>query len=132
MLIVARLTVRRDELELFRWYEHAAARVMARYGGAIEHAYVIDDKRPEPDFDDAATLDRDAATTLDLEIDTIHEIHVVRFPNAAAFDAYKADPEITALAGARDRAVLATEIWPASDGPRYGQPPHGSLPAGRG
>ncbi len=97
MLVVAVLTVRDAEREAFRRYEHAAARIMARHGGAIERALVL---AGEPG--------------------TFRELHVVRFPDAAAFEAYRADAELLALASERARCVVATEVWPADDGPAYG------------
>ena len=98
MLLIAQLTIRRSELETFRAYEHAAARVMARYGGSIEHVFVVDEGDAEE----------------------LREIHVVRFPDEAALEAYRNDPELEARGEERERAVLETEIWPAKDGPRYG------------
>src|SRR5678809_440734 len=68
MLLIAVITVRRDELATFHAYERAAARVMAHHGGRIEHAYVL------------AGAD-------------YRELHVVRFPDEDAFDAYRRDPE---------------------------------------
>jgi antibiotic biosynthesis monooxygenase (ABM) superfamily enzyme len=43
---------------------------------------------------------------------TPHEVHVYRFPNQAALDAYMADPRRVALAGERDRAVATTTLFP--------------------
>jgi uncharacterized protein (DUF1330 family) len=95
--LIALLTISRPELERARGYEHAMARIMARHGGRIEHAYELPG--------DAATL---------------RELHVVEFPDQAAFDAYQADPERAAHAADRTRAILATEVWPAKLLPRYG------------
>lgn len=99
MLIVALLTVRRDRADDFRRYETAAARIMARHGGAIERTVV-------------------EATPHDAE--TFRELHLVRFPDEAALRAYRADPELTALADLRAAAIASTETWPATDGPAYG------------
>jgi hypothetical protein len=97
MLIVAVMTVRRAALDEFRRFEHIAARVMARYCGAIERTI---------------ELDGDAST--------VRELHVVRFPDEAAFEAYRADPELTAHRLLRDASVIDTEVWRGKDGPRYG------------
>ncbi len=71
MVLVVFLTVRRDALDSFRDFEHRAARVMARYGGAIERTVVL---------------------TTDAHPDAPHrEVHLVTFPDAAAFDAYRKD-----------------------------------------
>ena len=89
--LIAVITVRREELAVFRDYEALAAQIMLRHGGELEHAYVIDDG------------------------ETLRELHVVRFPSDAAFDAYRADPELAARAPDRARAVISTEIWPATE-----------------
>jgi uncharacterized protein (DUF1330 family) len=96
VLLIVLITIRRDELAIFRNYEHAAAGVMARHGGRIERAYVLED---------------DGAY--------VRELHVVRFPDDTAFEAYRRDPALTARSADRTRAVISTEIWPAQDGPRY-------------
>ncbi len=95
--LIAVLTVHRTELERFRSFERAAARIMANHGGEIEHAYEL--------VGDG---------------DRVRELHVVRFPDDATLDAYRADPALTALASERARAVISTEIWPAEPLPRYG------------
>ncbi|MFC3494463.1 hypothetical protein [Glycomyces rhizosphaerae] len=41
-----------------------------------------------------------------------HEVHVYRFPNQAAIDAYMADPRRLALAEERDRTVASTVLFP--------------------
>jgi len=69
---------------------------MAGHGRAIERAIVVDEGG-----------------------DTLRELHVVRFRDAAAFDAYRADPELGELRPLRDGSVIATEIWLAQDGPNY-------------
>jgi hypothetical protein len=98
MLLAVILTVRRDEREAFERYETAAAAVMAGHGGAIERTV-------------AGIADADAA----LE----RELHLVRFPDEAAFAAYRADPALRALGPLRERAIVATEILTGRDGPRY-------------
>ncbi|HEX2143281.1 MAG TPA: DUF1330 domain-containing protein [Glycomyces sp.] len=40
-----------------------------------------------------------------------HEVHVYRFPNQAALDAYMADPRRQAMAEERDRTVASTELY---------------------
>lgn len=88
--LIAVLTIR--DRERFHAYETSAARIMAKHGGAIEHAYALEDAR---------------------------ELHVVRFPDDAAFDAYRADPELAKLAGDRAIAVISSEIWAATELPPY-------------
>ena len=101
LVVVAVLTVRRARAEDFERFETAAAKVMARHGGAIERTVAID-----------ASPGDDA--------ETFRELHLVRFPDEAALRAYRADPELAALAPLRAAAIAATETWPATDGPAYG------------
>jgi len=101
VLLVAILTVRRARLDDFRRFETAAAQIMARHGGRIERAVVLD-APPTPG-----------------EPDALRELHLVRFPDDAALAAYRSDPDLAALAALREAAVISTEIWPATDGPTY-------------
>ena len=94
--LIAVLVVHRAELARFRDYERAAARIMAKHGGAIEHAYELAG-----------------------DGETLRELHVVRFPSDGAFDAYRVDPELAAHAADRALAVISTEIWPATELPPY-------------
>ena len=98
MLLVAILTVRRARLDDFRRFETAAAQIMARHGGRIERAVVLD-APPTPG-----------------EPDALRELHLVRFPDDDALAAYRSDPDLAAL---REATVISTEIWPATDGPTY-------------
>ena len=98
MTLVAILTVRRDRLGEFQRFERAAAAIMAHYGGAIERTVAVDAP--------AAAHYR--------------EVHVVTFPDAAAFAAYRADPELAGLARLRDDTIVATEVLVGEDGPTYG------------
>lgn len=99
LVIVATLTVRVAALAEFRAFERHAARVMARYGGAIE---------------------RTVFATVEGAPDLAREVHVVTFPNAAAFASYRSDPELAERAKERDRAVVKTQIVRGVDGPDYG------------
>lgn len=99
MTLVAILTVRTDAADRFHAFEKVAARVMARYGGAIERTVVVRD------------LDSD---------DRFREIHIVTFPDRDAFDAYRRDAELAAAAHLREESVIATEILIGEEGPAYG------------
>jgi len=101
VLLVVELTVRAAELATFRAFEHAAAHVMARHGGAIERAFVVE-----------------LGTSLDRDL--VRELHIVRFPDEDAFLAYQRDPALAELAELRARAVIETTIRRATDGPSYG------------
>ena len=94
MLVVVVLTIREGAIDEFRRYERSAAEIMARYGGAIEHAYELPGDR---------------------------ELHVVRFLDDDAFAAYRADPELAGLRELRDSVIAGTELWPANELPAYAE-----------
>src|SRR4051794_25292084 len=100
MILVVTLTVRAAALEAFRAFEARAAPIMAKHGGAIERAIFVP---PAAEGDPA------------------REVHIVAFPSAEAFAAYRADAELVALAPLRAESVLATEILIGEEGPRYGR-----------
>jgi len=95
--VVAVMVVRRTALAEFRRFEHAAAAILRRHGGAIARTVVEDDGASA----------------------TLREVHVVDFPDPAAFAAYRADPALAALAAVRADAVIATELVVGVDGPSY-------------
>lgn len=99
--IVASLWVHPDRIEVFEAYERKAARIMARYGGVIERTI------------------RCAQATGAAEAGPF-EIHLLRFPDAAAFDRYRADPELAGLSGEREHAISRTEVVVGTAGPDYG------------
>ncbi|HEU4533427.1 MAG TPA: DUF1330 domain-containing protein [Polyangiaceae bacterium] len=101
MTLVVILTVRRAALEAFRSFERQAAAVMARHGGAIERSVVL--TPPEG-------------------AETLREVHIVTFPSAEAFAAYREDPALAPLAPLRTASVVNTEVWAGEDGPTYGPP----------
>jgi uncharacterized protein (DUF1330 family) len=96
LIVVAILTVRKAAAEQFRAYEKHAAAVMAAHGGRIERTVVIDGS------------------------ELFKEVHVVTFPGAAAFAAYRSDPRLAQMAHLRDESVLDTEILIGEEGPTYG------------
>jgi uncharacterized protein (DUF1330 family) len=89
MKIVAILTVRNEAAADFRAFEKTAAAAMARHGGALERAVAIP---PEPGGA------------------TFKEVHLISFPDSAAFAAYRADAQLLAAIPLRDRSVVGTEI----------------------
>ena len=95
MTIVAILTVRRAALAAFIRFEHAAGAIMPRHGGARERSIRVDDGAG----------------------DTLREVHIVTFASAAGWDAYRADPELVALAALRAEAITATELLIGEDVP---------------
>jgi uncharacterized protein (DUF1330 family) len=96
MVLVAILTVPVAAAAEFRDFERRAAAVLARHGGRIEQAVVVPGD---------GTLFR--------------EVHLVRFPGPDAYAAYRADPDLAALASLRARVVTHTELLAGEDGPRY-------------
>lgn len=100
------LRVRAEALSDFRAFERQALVIMARYGGRLERALVL-----EPDR----------------EPGVLEELHIVHFPSEAEFRSYRADPALGALAELRARSVISTEISEGEDVPDYGLlPPLGS------
>lgn len=97
MTLVAIMTVRREALEKFRAYEAHAARIMKEHGGRIERTVVVADTA-----------------------DTLQEIHVVTFPDEAAFKAYRENPMLAQFAPLREASVVRTEVHLGTDGPMYG------------
>lgn len=95
---MAILTVRKAALAQFRAFERHAAAVMASHGGRIERTVVI---------------------TADAGADVIKEIHLVTFPDAAAFQAYRADERLGKMAALREESVVHTEVLAGEEGPDY-------------
>jgi hypothetical protein len=96
--LVVILTVRNDSVESFRTFEHHAARVMARYGGAIERTIVVPSAPESPTF---------------------REVHIVTFPDDAAFARYREDEELRTHGHLREASVVNTEVLAGVPGPRY-------------
>jgi hypothetical protein len=99
MTLVAILTVRREALDQFRAFERHAATVMTRHGGRIERTVVVSPPG-SPDL--------------------LKEVHVVTFPDEAAYRAYRDDPRRGELAHLRDESVVHSEVLAGEDGPDYG------------
>jgi uncharacterized protein (DUF1330 family) len=98
MIVVAILTVKREAIENFRDYEKRATEIMKDHGGRIERTVVV-----KPDG----------------APDLIKEIHVVRFPNDAAFLSYRNDARLTRISRLREQSVVHTEILVGEEGPTY-------------
>lgn len=126
------ITVAPGKLDEFRRYEHAAAQIMARYNGVIERAIglpaPVAEPKPAPPVKRGGIMGaiEEVASELESGVEKLfhtepgyRELHILRFPDEAAYDAYRADPEITALASERAKCVQGTQIWRAEEGPRY-------------
>jgi uncharacterized protein (DUF1330 family) len=90
LTLVVALHVHAGREAEFERFEAAASAVMQRHGGAIERRIAIDagGHPPHP-----------------------HEVHVVTFPDRAAFDRYRADPALEPLAALRESAIRETVMW---------------------
>ena len=98
LTLVVTLTIRGEAVETFREFERKAARIMVKYGGMIERTVVIPPKTPG---------------------EFLKEIHIVTFPDDAAFQAYRQDEETLTIAPLREASVIKTEIWIGKRGPDY-------------
>ena len=87
--IVALLSIRDNKA--FEQFEQQAAAIMASYGGRIETAF-----RPRASSEQVPQVD---------------EIHVLKFPDHAAFDRYKCDENLLALAPLREKAISDTAVY---------------------
>jgi hypothetical protein len=106
LLLLVQLFIHPGRATEFRRFETEAARIMGRHGGRIER--VIRPTGPP----------RDAALP--------HEIHLVSFASPAGLEAYRADPELRALAALRESAIARTEVIMGADVEPYpapGDPP---------
>lgn len=101
LVLLVELTVRADALDDFHAYERAAALVMNRHGGRIERVVLVEH--------DVAGEHR--------------EVHVVTFPDEAAFAGYRQDPASAALQPRRAACVLQTRITRGREAPGYGPTP---------
>ena len=90
LILLVSLYIHPGQEMAFREFESVAARIMGRYGGRIER--VIRPGRVVP------------------EGNVPHEVHLVSFPDEAAFAAYRADAELAGMAALRQAAIARTEI----------------------
>jgi uncharacterized protein (DUF1330 family) len=98
MTLVAILSIEPSQLAVFREFERSAARIMLRYGGRIERVVAI--PAPAPGA-------------------PLKEVHLVTFPDHAAFRAYQQDPELTELMPVRAASLLRTELLIGEEAPSY-------------
>lgn len=91
-VVVAALYVRPGAEKAFARFEEQALAIVREHRGQLERAL-----RP-PRAADAP-----------------FEIHVLSFPSESAFDAYRQDPRMAALASLRQSAVERTVFWSGAD-----------------
>jgi uncharacterized protein (DUF1330 family) len=102
LTLVVALYVHPGRAAQFEQFESAAATILKRHGGTIERRIAIAPDTPE---------------------EVPHEVHVVSFPDAAAFERYRADADLQALADLRERAIRKTVVWRGADLPPFSGPP---------
>jgi uncharacterized protein (DUF1330 family) len=98
-IVVVALWVLPGRHEDFVRYETSAFSIMARHGGSLSRRLALGDQAG---------------------VDAPSELHVVTFPDRDAYGAYRADPELAALADLRSRAIVRTVIWEGVDLPPFG------------
>jgi hypothetical protein len=99
IVLLVQLYIHPSRAAEFRRFETEAARIMRRHGGGIDR--VIRPTGPG----------RDGSLP--------HEIHLVSFASATGLEAYRADPELLALAPLRESAIARTEVTLGTDGEPY-------------
>lgn len=98
VIVVAALFVKPGQEQAFQRFEREALSILREHGGRLEHAI-----RPVP-----------------LPGTRLCEVHVLAFPSQGAFDAYRGDPRLAALAALRAAVVEETLLWSGPDaGPEY-------------
>jgi antibiotic biosynthesis monooxygenase (ABM) superfamily enzyme len=100
LYILVRIWIRSGHEAQFEAYENNVARIMARYGGAIERAI-----RPSRASEGS---------------DEPFEVHVLKFPSRERYDAYLADAERHSLSGKRARLITNSDSLVGTPGPAYG------------
>ncbi len=90
--IVAALYIHPGREAEFEQFETAAESIMGRYGGRLERRIGFPTSADQP-----------------------HEVHIVTFPDQQAFEKYRADADLQALADLRARAIRQTTAWIGSD-----------------
>lgn len=93
LILVVILDVRASARADYHAYETAAAGIMADHEGTIERV-ISAEGAPEGLF---------------------REIHIVRFPDAAGYEAYRNDPRLISWAEARHSAIVSTQVFPGRD-----------------
>jgi hypothetical protein len=85
--LVVQLWARDGDVAALEAFERRLVPLLARHGGAITCAVRCAPGGDGPD-----------------------QVHVVTFPDRAAFDAYRGDPDTAALTGERERVIARTVV----------------------
>ena len=64
-------------------------------------------------------IERTVVVTIDSSADVLKEIHIVTFPSAEAYAAYRSDQRLGELARLREEAIVHTEVLVGEAGPTY-------------
>lgn len=94
-ILVISLWLKNNDVSAFEAFECQAAKAMAEFDGRIERAIRI--------------------SGTEYEGDGPFEIHIVSFPNAAAFQMYRQSSESRNLAVARDSVISKAVVVAGSD-----------------
>ncbi len=86
------------DFDLLTTFENKAAEIMRSHGGDIIRAF----------------------ETFRNEDGSGQEIHLLEFPNDAAFAAYRSDPQLLELAEIRNKAITSTNVVISSHVKTYG------------
>ena len=89
LVVTVRLWVKEGQFSEFADFEARAFEIMAGHG--VEIVSIVQDH--------AQTLSAGP-----------HETHILKFPDSAALEAYRADPALLALADLRNACIARTEI----------------------
>jgi uncharacterized protein (DUF1330 family) len=101
-VLVAALYIHPGRESEFEQFESAASAIMKRHGGSIARRIGVAPQAGQ---------------------DLPHEIHVVAFPDPAAFNNFRTDPSLASLADLRTRAIRQTTVWQGADLPPYSERP---------
>ncbi len=96
MRVIAAIDVRRAHLTEFHDFERLAVERMEAHGGRLEDVTLVDDGVSP----------------------TVTELHVLHFPDAAAWQAYQQDPQLASRRSTRERCVVGQRVWVGEPGPR--------------
>ncbi|HTP83866.1 MAG TPA: hypothetical protein VMQ11_13030 [Alphaproteobacteria bacterium] len=99
--VVVRLWIRSGVEGEFEAYERKVSRIMARYGGGIEHAI----RTSKASGGESAEP---------------FEVHVLKFPSRDLYAAYQDDAERRSLSGERAAIITKTDILVGTPAPTYG------------
>lgn len=95
LILVVSLWLKDANIAGFEAFERKAVRLMAKHGGRIERAMRADDQSRK--------------------LDDPFEVHVVSFPDEAAFLAYREDPDVRLLASERAEVISKSTILMGRD-----------------